>query len=70
MSRRATFPDEVRVVATQVRLRLLPALVVVLALDHVAAHAVDPLHARSHGVYERSGERGRTDHRERGPGGP
>jgi hypothetical protein len=32
------------VVSAQVRLRLLPKLVVVLGLDHLAARAVDPFH--------------------------
>ena len=36
--------DQVRVVAAQVLLRLLPKLVVVVALDDLPAHAVDLLH--------------------------
>src|SRR6185436_21094928 len=36
-------PDEIRVIDGQVGLRLLPELVVVFALDDLAAHAVDSL---------------------------
>jgi hypothetical protein len=40
MSSRATLANETRMVSGEVRLRLLPQLVVVLALDDLAAYAV------------------------------
>jgi len=44
MSLRETLPTRSGWVSAQVRPRLLPKLVVVLGLDHLAARAVDPLH--------------------------
>jgi hypothetical protein len=38
------FPDEVGMIVSDVPLRVLPKLVVVVTLDDQAAHAVDPHH--------------------------
>jgi hypothetical protein len=40
------FPDEVGMIVTDVLLRVLPKLVVVVTLNDQAAHAVDPHHGR------------------------
>jgi hypothetical protein len=39
-------PDEVGMIVTDVSLRVLPKLVVVITLHDQAAHAVDPHHGR------------------------
>ena len=44
MSVARNLADELRVVGAEVRLRLLPELVVVLAFDDLPAHAIDLLH--------------------------